>query len=291
MFDTLLMDNTTADKPNTRTTWLERCINRGRVERFFEERDVTPELAMEMLSHNVKSKNRPLSDARVQRYVGIIEEGRWMLTSESIAFDQGGRLQDGQHRLTAIVRTGITTPCTIAFGRDRKEFEVIDQGLGRAASHLIAIEGIADYNHVGAMAALLYRISSRETRIPSPQVILETARKMHRGKTTAALAAGDQMKTIAGKTAAAMAHYYINTHSQKADLLPEFWEKFIDAATPSMLATRDTISTLRARRMDVKDRSMKIAALLILAWNAHVSKKSKATKTEWKHIVYLPDVI
>lgn len=87
--------------------------------------DITPEMAMAWLDgHNVH--NRPLRQARVDRYVRDMRLGRWQLTHQGIAFSKDGVLIDGQHRLWAIVESGCTIKILVHHGLPIASQTVID---------------------------------------------------------------------------------------------------------------------------------------------------------------------
>ena len=69
---------------------------------------ISPKLAQQMLAAN--TQNRPLRDAATDLMAKDMAEGRWHLNGESIIFSSDGVLTDGQHRLTAVVRSGVTVP-------------------------------------------------------------------------------------------------------------------------------------------------------------------------------------
>lgn len=66
---------------------------------------ITPEKARQMLENN--SGNRKLYQKTVDGYARDMIAGRWQLTHQCIAVDEFGNLIDGQHRLTAIVQSGV----------------------------------------------------------------------------------------------------------------------------------------------------------------------------------------
>ena len=67
---------------------------------------LTPALAAEWLNSN--TCNRPLSTLRASRYARDMKAGDWRFNGETISFTADGRLVDGQHRLTAVVESGVT---------------------------------------------------------------------------------------------------------------------------------------------------------------------------------------
>lgn len=79
---------------------------RGRDAMVSTTEDISPATAARYLEKNVI--NRPISERMVTDYAHDMELGRWVLTEESIAFDREGNLVQGQHRLSAIVKSGKT---------------------------------------------------------------------------------------------------------------------------------------------------------------------------------------
>ena len=91
---------------------------------------VTPQLAQQWLECNVF--NRPFKQDVVDMYVRQIKSGLWRRTHQGVAFDTRGTLIDGQHRLMAIVNTGITVPMLIFTDEPKENFEFIDCGCNRS---------------------------------------------------------------------------------------------------------------------------------------------------------------
>ncbi|PJM94017.1 hypothetical protein [Streptomyces sp. CB01373] len=110
--------------------------------------DVSPQLAAEWLSRN--TNNRPLSKSTVQQLAGQIQRGEWQLTHQGIAFDEDQVLIDGQHRLAAIVKAGITVPLTVTHGVPRTAFTVMDTGRKRTGRDALALAGEANATHLAA---------------------------------------------------------------------------------------------------------------------------------------------
>lgn len=100
---------------------------------------VTPEIAADWLE-NRNVKNRSKSSVTARRYARLIEAKRWKCTHQGIAFDREGWLIDGQHRLVAIVATGMPVKLfVIPFvdGMDEDTFDVLDNGHKRQAAQLL----------------------------------------------------------------------------------------------------------------------------------------------------------
>ena len=103
--------------------------------------EITPELAAALLSHN--DSNRNLRSTKVREMVNDMKQGNFTCSHQGIAFYEDGSLADGQHRLHAVVSSGITVVLQVTLGIDRKSASYIDMGTKRTESD---VWRIADSN-------------------------------------------------------------------------------------------------------------------------------------------------
>ncbi len=68
---------------------------------------ITPDLARQYLKRN-SSCNKPLEEDKVNALVEKINNGKWDSNGDAIYFHHGDVLANGQHRMHAIVRSGIS---------------------------------------------------------------------------------------------------------------------------------------------------------------------------------------
>jgi hypothetical protein len=108
---------------------------------------VTPELAAVMLGYN--TNNRPASSATASYYARQMADGEWRETFAPIQFS-GDRLVDGQHRLMAIIESGVAIPMWVGFGVDDEAFGYIDIGRKRTAGDIFSINGVPNATLVAA---------------------------------------------------------------------------------------------------------------------------------------------
>ena len=76
----------------------------------------TPEMATEMLTHNIR--NRSINKSDVKRIAERIQSGQWEFDGSPIKFNSDGILVDGHHRLAAIVKAGIPVELAVVYGVD-----------------------------------------------------------------------------------------------------------------------------------------------------------------------------
>ena len=100
---------------------------------------VTPKKAKELIGLNYKG-NRNLITSRVDMYAGELQRGLWMATGEPVIIDWYGSILNGQHRLAAIIKTGIPAKLDLRYGVDPAAYDVIDTGRARVLSDILPIE-------------------------------------------------------------------------------------------------------------------------------------------------------
>lgn len=109
-------------------------------EMFITKVRVTPDMARDLLSKN--HYNRPINVVKVAKIVNDIKTGRFEITHQPIGIDEDGILVDGQHRLTAIVESGIPVDMFVAYNAPRST--KIDIGLARDTRTALYMAGIVD---------------------------------------------------------------------------------------------------------------------------------------------------
>lgn len=101
--------------------------------------DITVELAMQWLEE--RAPNRNVSDRVVAGYARDMRAGKWRLNGEAIIFDRNGRLKDGQHRLWAVIESGMPIQTVVVQGVDPDVMETIDSGRKRTFADALQIDG------------------------------------------------------------------------------------------------------------------------------------------------------
>lgn len=124
---------------------------------------VTPEIAARWLDAN--TRNRNVRHATVSTYARDMHAGNWHLTGESIKFAADGSLLDGQHRLHAIIKSGVTVPMYVMRGITPEAQRVMDTGRKRTASDALAIKGDANSALLAATTRLALGVA---TEAPDP---------------------------------------------------------------------------------------------------------------------------
>lgn len=138
---------------------------------------ITPEWAQEVLDKLGEAqisgtfRQRSARERAIQRYAQDMKAGKWILTHQGIAFDDKGRLIDGQNRLWAVVRSNVTVPMSVTTGIPHNgkltAMDVIDLGSTRTVAQAFQVSH--GYGPESSELAILARqivrmvISTRDT--------------------------------------------------------------------------------------------------------------------------------
>lgn len=87
---------------------------------------ITPEIAKEMLTRNVH--NRALSVKARDTLAAAMLNGTWRDTADTIKIGEDGTLLDGQHRLSALIKAGVTLVMSVARNVPMEARDAIDNG-------------------------------------------------------------------------------------------------------------------------------------------------------------------
>jgi len=114
--------------------------------------EITPQVAIKMLSKN--EGNRKIAPSTVLKYTKEMLAGEWRETHQGIAIDETGNLIDGQNRLMAVIKSGITIKTTITtyYGDLPTIMLPLDRGKTRSLADICG-NGI-NSKHIGVFNAI-----------------------------------------------------------------------------------------------------------------------------------------
>lgn len=254
---------------------------------------ISPDTAKKFLANN--DHNRPVNENNLQGLVSAIKLDKFKDTGESIKISKTGALLDGQHRLLAIVATGVTLNLNVVRGLPDESFKYIDTGRGRNAADVLAIEG---FKNSTAMAGVIkFIISFQRGRYVN-------AAMKHAGAGNAKITNADvfdymekhqeslvesfpyghtQYNKLYSKNLTAALHYLFKKINREA--ADDFFEKFVDGTG---LKKSDSIYILRnALQNDIratkKMSSLYKLALVCKTWNSYRTGKPIVT-LKWEPI-------
>jgi len=111
--------------------------------------EISPAKARDLIKLNIEN-NRRVTKTHVKNLSSAMKAGTWMETGEPVIIDKFGRIIDGQHRLFAVIDSGVTIKTTITYGVDPAAFDVMGTGKVRNLSDVMSIHGIDNAREVTA---------------------------------------------------------------------------------------------------------------------------------------------
>jgi hypothetical protein len=121
----------------------------------FEIMEVTPEMAADWLGR--KRRNRNLRQRDIDKITRDIQAGRWHMNGDSIKFGLDGLLDDGQHRLSAIVAADTAVRTQVMNGLAPEARHTVDTGISRKYGDMLTIDGFADANLLASVVRRMWR--------------------------------------------------------------------------------------------------------------------------------------
>lgn len=275
--------------------WFETMLAKGDKERVRTTANISPGLAALMLELNIG--NRHITESKVLQHIERLQAGTFILHHQGIAFANIRVINDGQHRLTAIVRSGISAASDITFGADREEMAVVDQGKARTAGDILSIRQQKSWNLRASVARHLLFIKRGGHPVPDTQAIADYAIETASDEMDEALKAGGSIAAakICAPTPFALAYYHIRTNTARLSRFKEFMNGFskgenLDGTRAKLrdwLQNKPNSKGFKEARTNVTT-----AGVIVLAWNDFAAKKKgRALSNSWPHTIKLPDVV
>jgi hypothetical protein len=142
--------------------WLNECIERGNLGPFSEITSMTPGLASVILSRN--EGNRNIKETKAQHFASDMIAGRWSFNGEAVIIADNGSLNDGQHRLQAVIEANVTVPMMLVFGVTRESRMTVDQGSARGAGDYLSMDGMPYAKNAATAARFIIAFERSEGR-------------------------------------------------------------------------------------------------------------------------------
>lgn len=261
-----------ANQKETRraNAWLTDRLHRAEREGVFSEvGELSPVLAELFLQRN--PSNRTLVASKLAEYYRDIVNGRWELNGEAILISEDGLMNDGQHRCTAVVKSGRTIKTVFTFGVSRESRVTVDQGAARTAGDYLSMDGVENGRCAAAVAGMLWQYEhigkiSRQSEYRPTKVQVREAFIDNPGINDSIRAV--QMKGVSlvgGVSTLAFCHYLFAQRDGEA--AGSFIQRLIKGdrlvTTSPIFRCRERL--LSNRRMDVGQK----VELIFRTWNAH----------------------
>lgn len=115
--------------------------------------DLTPELAKKYLKNN--THNRDLSSSKLNEYIEALKKGHWKENGESLIIDINGKVKDGQHRLEAVVKSGIGYSAVLVTDVKTDVMHTIDTGKNRSLADMLKLNGFKSSSAVASVVKMI----------------------------------------------------------------------------------------------------------------------------------------
>jgi hypothetical protein len=233
---------------------------------------ITPAIAEEWLKRN--THNRNIRQRHVETLAHAMTEGQWMLNGQSVTFDPNGVLVDGQHRLKAVVVSGVTIDSVVVRGVDMSAQITVDVGPGRSFGDVLHWRGETSTNVLAAGVRALHRFkygdayASQSTSLRVTFADLLAVLDAHPGIRQSCKKAEALRKAVKVPAGPMAGLHYVLWELSPLDA-DTFYERIADgieltSTNPIYLLRRAFITdTNSAKKLSVRHR----LALTIKAWN------------------------
>lgn len=237
---------------------------------------ITPEMASGLLARNYED-NRRIRPSYVAQLANVMREGRYVSQNGQtiVVGADDGVLYDGQHRLSAVVESGVPQTFIVAYVRDgRNTFKTIDNGTRRQTYDFLDVPNKKDCVVLGKFMACVEwgsapLLSCLQGKMDSKSDIDRSAVigyvEQHANEVGHAVRVGKAMRqsVLVGGGAYSM-FLALVTYCGQDELLNEFAEEFVKAASDNATVTATKIKIMKARgtRSSKSERKWLVGTLL-----------------------------
>ena len=271
-------------KNKAELSWFAERVERGQEGAFSEIVSVTPDLARRLLE--VNDCNRPIKPRLLDRIEHDIRNGQWRLNGEPIIVSEDGRLNDGQHRLMAIIAADKAVQSFMAFGVPRDSRFTVDLGDVRTTVDFMKMKTVVNARDCSIVAKNLFAYRNHLTHqqqkqgIGKQDVIGEYERQQ--AAIDAAVARFQKESFMRStKCVPAVATAYVIISNSRATAAVKREAFFTKLAIGANLDPQSPILHLRGKLLEKADydlrRTEARVELILRHWNASVAGEPVAS--------------
>lgn len=235
---------------------------------------VTPEMASVWLKNN--PRNRNLNTKTVDDLARAMAAGEWALNGEAVKLSVHDQLLDGQHRLAAVVKSGVAVDMLVVTGLENWTQDTMDTGRKRTTADVFAIHGESLTNVLAAVAKRAWMWEQGNHKFanystPSTLELMEMLEQFPSLRRSAEVGVRvNHSYRAAGASVTGTAHHIL--HRVDQDAAAEFFAKVSSGA--GLEPEEHPILTLRKRLQRDRDQNKRYVfhvgvGLYIRTWNAY----------------------
>lgn len=252
--------------------WFNECVERGKREVFSEVVTISPGLAAEMLKRN--PDNRNIKPTKSQHFATDMMKGNWAFNGEPIIVSRDGLLNDGQHRLNAMIEANVALPMIVTFGVSRESRITVDQGSARSAGDYLSMDGYHYAKNAATAAKFIIAFErsggrglSLRNEVTNAEVVARV--KSDEGITASAAYAHKYLKDyrqLVSYSVMAACHYLLS------DIHPVEAEAFLtQVATGENIKRGDPAFAVRSAFLSEKRERQAAMEVIFHGWNKYRS--------------------
>lgn len=188
----------------------------GKEEMSVDVMEINKKTAEQWLKKN-HDANRVISPGTVASLAQDMRSGNWKVTHQGICFDGEGRLIDGQHRLQAVVESGVTVKMLVCRNQNAELMDPIDRTRVRSIGMIVGIRN----QWVSACKMLKFLEAGSIANRTNRQTVSETLEVYNHHEAMFQKTEGHPRKQLFGGTIAAL----IWAMPINEGVTLEFWDK------------------------------------------------------------------
>lgn len=254
---------------------------------------ITPLIA-EWLLAETNIGNRTLREGRSDTFAQTIQGGNFQTTSQGISFTRDSQLNNGQHRLDAIKKSGKAVNIFCVFGENRDAFFVHDSQMGvRGGADILRIMGHEYTSSLSVMARIYHLISTKRysggAGATAPNYLIKKIVDDNPEMVVSA-AVGQAVcsKFRCSSAPGGLLHFFIQRDSKVPDRAEEFFGRLIDGdglkASSSIFQLREALLAKRLADSERQHTARIVAqtAAMVIAWNYWLAeRRATARSLSW----------
>ena len=232
---------------------------------------ITPDTARLWLE--IDLNNRPLRSEHRDHLAKQMTAGLWYTNGDAIRFGNAGNLDDGQHRLSAVVASGVTIQSVVVRGVSDEARATIDLSKSRSVEDYFVMREIEYGWLLAGVIPVIVRLRTGVTtnaarfRV-SPIAALEFLGQNERALLASLNFVGAVDRKVVSRTRLIALHFVLKEYSPRADAFIQGLKTGaqLPPRSPILLLREALIDDVRAVRYKM---SMSCRyAIIIKAWNA-----------------------
>lgn len=244
-----------------------------------ELKTITPQWAAKTLAEK-NIGNRALNRAHVEFLANEIRRGTWKVTGFPIVMN-AERLVDGQHRLAAVVKAGLSIQTFVADNIPSDVFDAIDNGRRRSTGDTLGVRGEKNGDQLSSALILIDRYIKGRTHERGSYSNTEIMELLERHPAARKSIQPGHRKALLSPSVLAACHYLFSRIDSV--LAEEFFDKVtrgagLEEGSPwHLLRERLVKNSVSSAKLDRPH----LMALCIKAWNA-VRTGARPRSIRWR---------